>query len=72
MHKIKNPNYAAPTDDIKPREAALKAAIDDYDDTAQYLTFDDIRALLPAGVREKATDGRLHQFLLDNGYQVDV
>ncbi len=72
MARIKNPNFPAPADDIKPREAALKTAIDTFDAGVEYLSFDDIRGLLPAAVRDKATDGRIHQFLIDNGYEVDV
>lgn len=70
MPKIRNPNYTPPADDVKPREAALKTFVESYDETVEFIDFDEIQAQLPAKDRNKATQGRVHQFATDNGFEV--
>jgi len=70
--KIINPNREKKTggkDLTAAQKTALKTAIAAWDATKPVITFDELRALLPVAKR-KITQGDLHQFLLDEGFEV--
>jgi hypothetical protein len=68
--RIKNPNKAAssPSPVSNADKAALEAALVNLADKDP--TFAELRAALPAGKRDRMTDGMLHQAALDLGLDV--
>lgn len=70
--RVRNPKYAPPKEArLDAAKTALKTWLDSYDTSVEFIDFDEIRQQLPANLRSKAADGVIHQFLMDEGYEVD-
>ena len=72
--KVRNPNFVPPVSRqplTAGNKTALRAFITNAANTTEFLTFDDLRQVLPAPKRAQVKDGHLHQFLLDEGHEVE-
>lgn len=68
--KILNPNANARAKKLTATDrAGLKALIASWDGKEKTITFTQLRASLSAAKRS-VTDGELHRFLLDEGFEV--